>query len=222
MFEQNAYYVLLAGLLLAIVGFLWLVIRAFRVGMGWGFGCFLFPPLSLVFTAKHWSRARAPFGVLALGLLATAGTIALNRFVVSQLSLGPREKQVDGELHITLTEWDQTDYSILRKRKATVVLQMANADVTDQTLEFLEDMDNLRELDLNGSQVTDAGLEKIADLPALRILRLRGTHVTNEGFLEHLKDKDSLRELDARDTAISSGVLRSWKSEDKENRKYLK
>jgi hypothetical protein len=56
----------------------------------------------------------------------------------------------------------------------------------------------------------------------LRILRLRGTHVTNEGFLEHLKDKDSLRELDARDTAISSGVLRSWKSEDKENRKYLK
>ena len=52
------------------------------------------------------------------------------------------------------------------------VLQMANPDVTDQSLESLREMKALRELDLNGSQVTDAGLEILKELPALASLRL--------------------------------------------------
>jgi len=43
-----------------------------------------------------------------------------------------RERLVDGQAHLTLTGWDRDDYSVLQARPQTVVLQMANADVTDE------------------------------------------------------------------------------------------
>lgn len=222
MFEQNAYWVLLAGLVISIAGLVWLVVRAFRVSLGWGLGCLVFPPAALPFAACHPARAKWPLAILVLGLALAVGTIAINRLVVNRLSLGPREKVVDGELHITLTGWDQSDYSPLELKKETVVLQMANPDVVDETLDHLAGMTRLRELDLNDSKITDQGLGKIAALPALRILRLRGTAVTNEGFVEHLLPKETLGEIDARETAISSKTLREWKNANKEERKFLK
>ncbi len=222
MFEQYGYWVLLAGLILTLVGLLWLVIRAFRVSLAWGLGCLAFPPVAFPFALRHPARAKWPFCIMLLGLALAGGTIAINRLVVNRLSLGPREKVVDGEVHITLTGWNQNDYSPLAQKKNAVVLQMANPDVTDETIDFLLDMAQLRELDLNDTRITDQGLRKLATLPALRILRLRGTGVTNEGFVEFLGPMNSLVEVDARETAISSKTLREWKAGNKDERKYLK
>jgi hypothetical protein len=99
---------------------------------------------------------------------------------------------------------------------------MANADVSDQTLEHLRGMAQLRELDLNDTSITDAGLATLAGLPNLQILRLRATAVTDSGFRTHLLDKETLRELDVRETAIASKTMREWMGKRKDERKYLR
>ena len=88
------------------------------------------------------------------------------------------------------------------------MLQMANPDVTDQTLESLKGMKVLRELDLNGTQVTDAGLEILKELPALAALRLARTKITDKGFRSALFAKESLMQLDLRETAVSHETVR--------------
>ena len=63
---------------------------------------------------------------------------------------------------------------------------MANADVTDGTLESLKEMKALQELDLNGTQVTDAGLKILKELPSLTRLRLAHTKISDQGFQDLL------------------------------------
>lgn len=128
---------------------------------------------------------------------------------------------MDGELHITLTGWEQNNYDVLRARPKTVVLQMANADVSDATLEHLRELPLLRELDLNDTQITDAGLATLAELPALETLRLRNTKITDAGFKQHLFDGERLIELDLTGTQVASATVRAWKTL-KEGRKALK
>jgi hypothetical protein len=98
---------------------------------------------------------------------------------------------------------------------------MANADVTDQVLEFLSDHPLLYELDVNGSQVTDAGFVTLKSLPKLKTLRIAKTKVTDDGFAQSLAGSERLMELDARETEIKSATLRKWKNA-KEGRNYLK
>ena len=124
------------------------------------------------------------------------------------LDLGPRDKLVDGQRHLTLTGWDRKDYSVLRLKPDVVVLQMANPDVTDQSLEPLKEMKALQELDLSGTQVTDAGLKILKDLPALTRLRLARTKITDQGFHDALFAKDSLMQLDLRGTHVSHETVR--------------
>ena len=71
-----------------------------------------------------------------------------------------------------MTGSDPKDTPDLKLKQDVAVLQMANSDVTDASLESLRGMKVLRELDLNGSQVTDAGLEVLKGLPALTSLRI--------------------------------------------------
>lgn len=222
MFEKYASITLIVGGLLVAIALAWLIVRAFRVRLAWGVGCLLFPPALVVFCLKHFSRARRPLMLLALGLILAGGTLGLGHLIARYPPLGERAKQVDGQLHLTLTGWDRSDYAVIATQPDVVVLQMANADVTDDTLEHLKALAKLRELDLNSSQVTDAGLEILAALPELQVLRLRKTKVTDEGFQKHLRGKPSLLELDARDTAITSKSLREWKSEIKDRRKFMK
>jgi hypothetical protein len=88
---------------------------------------------------------------------------------------------------------------------------MANADVTDSTLDYLQSMANLRELDLNDTKVTDAGVPKIKGKP-LVTLRLRNTAITDAGFRENFLGLDSLMELDLRGTAVLPATFRDWKT----------
>jgi hypothetical protein len=137
-----------------------------------------------------------------------------------RVDLGPRDKYVNGERHVTLTGWDRDDYSVLRLIPDVSVLQMANADVTDHVVDALRGMKKLEELDLNGTQVTDAGLGIIRDLPALTTLRLARTKITDRGFCDILATKESLLQLDLQHTQVSRDAVKAWRAA-KPDRKAL-
>jgi len=202
-------FVFLFGLAVTGVGFLALLVTAFRVRVWWGLLLFVFPPTALVFAAKHFRKAATPLGIVLAGVLITATPPVINRLL--PIDLGPRERVVDGELHLTLTGWDRKDYSVLRQKPQTVVLQMANPDVDDQTLRYLTGMGRLRELDLNGSRVTDAGLAVLRSMPSLATVRLRDTLVTDAGFQESLSRMEALKRLDLRGTKVSREAVKAWK-----------
>ncbi len=214
--EAYALHILIAGLVIVAAGWLWLVIRAFRQGFWWGIGVLLFPPLGLLFIPMHWHRAALPFGVMLLGGAVFAFPYVYNRLV--PVDLGPHEKIVDGELHLGLTGWDRKDYSILKSKQKVVDLQMANGDVTDDTLEYLKGMSALKTLDLRNTKITDEGLRILKDLPSLETLYLANTAITDQGFREHLFDKESLRRVDLKGTQVTPDTIKAWREADKKRR----
>ncbi|XCN71827.1 MAG: excalibur calcium-binding domain-containing protein [Candidatus Electrothrix aestuarii] len=62
----------LLGALFVVIGFFWLLIRAFRVHILWGIGCLLLPFVSLFFLVFHWRAAAKPFAFTVFG-----GTLAV-------------------------------------------------------------------------------------------------------------------------------------------------
>ena len=190
MLEKYAFpYVVMAGAALVALGVLWFLIAAI-----------------------NWRKAVRPLLLMLLGVVVAAVPFGVNYYYQRHLNLGPREKVVDGELHITLTGWDRSDYSVLQDRSQTVVLQMANPDVDDATLQYLKGMKQLEELDLNDTQVTDEGLRTLSELPRLEALRLRKTPITDEGFRKYLLPMESLKQLDLRGTKVASKTVREWKA----------
>ncbi len=202
-------YVFLGGLAVAALGFLALIVVAFRVRWWWGLSSLIFPPMAFVFAFKYLKKSWIPLTTLFLGLGIAAVPPLYTRLM--PVDLGPRERIVEGETHVTLTGWDRKDYSFLRQKPEIVVLQMANPDVTDATLDYLKEMKRLRELDLDDSGVTDAGLVVLAGLPALESLRLRNTKVSDKGFAESLAPRDGLKQLDLRGTGVSREAVQTWK-----------
>jgi hypothetical protein len=220
MLEQYAFFVLLAGLAVGAIGYFWLVIAAFKVSKLWGFGVLLLPPLAFVFVPTHFRKSIAPLFVLLISGVLLGAPYAFNYYNEQFADLEPRERIVNGELHLTLTGWGVADYSFLEKKHAAVVLQMANPDVTDQTLSYLRGMEQLRELDLNDTQVTDDGLRVVAGLPRLEELRLARTKISDEGFRKLLSAKESLVKLDLTGTKVKGKSKREWKKA-KAGRDYL-
>jgi hypothetical protein len=208
------------GFLLAAAGYVWLLKRAFDANQLWGTVLFFVPPLVPLYGLVALRRTWAPLLVLLLGGAVVAAPQAINHYLRAYVDLGERLKFVDGEQHVTLTGWDRTDYGLLELLPDTVVLQMANADVTDETLKYLQRMSRLRELDLNDTQVTDAGLKLVAQLPKLQGLRLRGTRITDAGFRASLMPLELLRHVDATGTGVKSSTLREWKK-TQAGREYL-
>ncbi len=208
MIEAYGFWFLIAGGSAMASACAWLLVRAFRTSWPWGFGCLVFPPTLLAFAVVERRRLRPPLLLLAGGVSVVALTYGVNYYVSHHLSLGPREKLVDGALHITLTGCNGHDYAILESRPQTAVLQMANPDVTDETLRHLRGLTNLVSLDLNDTQITDAGLPLLSELPKLETLRLRGTKITDDGFRDFLAGKPTLREIDLRGTQVSGQTLR--------------
>ena len=64
--EELFPYFFLAGIGLAITGWIALLAVAFRVGKRWGFGVILFPPAALAFVAYH-TKALIPIGLMLVG-----------------------------------------------------------------------------------------------------------------------------------------------------------
>lgn len=222
--ESLGVYFLGAGVLISAVGMLWLVVRGFRQHIGWGLAILLLIPLgALAFAVVHFRKAWLPAILVLLGAFCIATAFLAPALHMQLYGLGAWERIVEGEVHLTLTKWDSpsSDYAKLEKRDDIVVLQMANADVTDDTLLYLRNLSKLRELDLNNTQITDDGLKHLKNLSSLEELRLRKTKITDAGFREHLMPLKSLKNLDVRETGVTGKILREWKKADKENRKHL-
>jgi hypothetical protein len=207
--EEFLFGATLVGVGLLLVSWIWLVIRAWKAGWVRGLTSTLVPPLAWLFGVWQFSAHKRPLAVALAGLLLVAAPPAMNRWW--PVDLGPRDILVEGERHLTLTGWDRDDYRILQQKSDAVVLQIANPDVTDTTLELVRNLQQLRELDISDSQVSDAGLAILAELPQLERLRLARTGVTDAGFHQHLAKMESLRELDLRGTAVSAELVRAWR-----------
>ncbi|WP_437882189.1 MFS transporter [Pseudomonas sp. LRF_L74] len=67
---------ILAGLLLMLVGLVWLIVLAFGSGLLWGWGSLL-PPITLLYVGKHWLRARKAVVVFGLGFIPLVVGMAL-------------------------------------------------------------------------------------------------------------------------------------------------
>jgi hypothetical protein len=208
--EGKAFYMQFGGLALAAVTWIWLLVRAFRQHRRWGLGSLVLPPVGLVFAGRHPRKGAAPLILFLVSILVAAMPALYTLYV--PLDLGPLENIVDGQRHLTLTGWDRKDYSILKLKPDVVVLQMANPDVTDKSLESLQEMQQLQELDLSGTQVTDAGLKILKELPALSKLRLARTKITEQGFHSTLFEKDSLMQLDLSGTQVGRETVQAWRN----------
>lgn len=180
---------LVLGVAIALIQFV--AVRIFRVSQ-----------LRLL-TLKIWPAVLISLAIICLTLPA-----AVTRF--APVDLGPHDVQVDGERCITLTGWDQNDYSVLARIPEAIVLQMANEDVTDATLKHLTGMRSLRELDVAGSQVSDAGLKELEGLVTLEKLTLSRTKITDAGLKPLLDKLPKLKLLDVRETGVTPAVLRPW------------
>jgi hypothetical protein len=174
-----------------------------------------------VFLFCHWPRTKPATLIILIGGLIAVLPFAINSAYEWYIRGKPIDAVVDNEQHVTITGWASKDYSYLANKVNAVVVQMANPDVTDETLQFLRAMTKLRELDVSSTQVSDEGLKLLADLPALQDLRLMNTKITDEGFQSHLAAKDSLLRLDLRGTKVATKTLREWKTK-REGREYLK
>jgi Leucine-rich repeat (LRR) protein len=218
--ETLAMYLFFAGMALNVAGWLWLLVAAFRQRVWWGLGVLLLPPLALIFLFAHWRNASRPFLACLAGSAVLGLAFAVGAYGVAA-NLGPLEREVDGELHVTLTGWDRHDYSVLEHKPAIVVLQMANADVTDETLRHLRGLRQLRELDLNNTQVSDEGLNVLKELPNLQFLKLQNTRITDAGFRASLATMESLERLDLRGTDVNPATARGWR-EAKNGRRVMR
>lgn len=178
----------------------------------------------LFVSLRRWPLSRWPLRLFLAGILLSATPFAYTHLIepiVFRYFRPPYIAEVNGEIHVTLTGVPNYDYAKLTRFQEAAVLQMANPDVSDETLKMLRGFKLLKELDLNDTPITDAGLAELRQCPRLESLRLKNTKITDAGFRAHLLDRDSLMEIDVRETQVKSKTLRDWKMQ-KEGRKFLK
>lgn len=197
MSEQIGAVLVFLGLFLSVSGLLVLPGRGLRVLLG----------------RVGRRRLLGPAALLVAGLVIGAAPFVTQRVWMAIVGLGERERIVDGRPALVLTGWDRSDYSILATKPGLEILEMGNADVTDDTLELLAGLPKLRELSLNDSRITDEGLRKIRGLKHLESLRIARTAVTAEGVAAFLADAPpAFREIDVTGNDVPTSILRKWKN----------
>lgn len=197
MSEQVGAVLVFVGLFLAASGLLVFVGRSLRVLLG----------------KTERRRLFGPAALLAAGLVIGAIPFVAQNLYFSIVGLAERERVVNGRQSLVLTGWDRSDYSILSSKPGLEILEMGNADVTDDTLDLLAGLPKLRELTLNDSRITDEGLSKLRALKELESLRIARTGVSSEGVAAFLADPPArLREIDVTGNNIPTSTLRKWKN----------
>ena len=212
--ERTGFAILVAGVCLLAVGFLWFVVRAFHTGAAWGLVA-LIPGVNLLFPVRHFRRAAYPLALMLAGALVCATPYAVNAIAGNRISTDAKieEKPTGGgqtEGRITLTGADPSQYAILREKKTFAVIQWANADVTDEHVEWLRGMTELRELDLNRTAITDRSLAVIATLPKLESLHIGCAGITDEGFRRHILPLANLKQLDLSGSKVKRSTAGEW------------
>lgn len=57
------------GLVIALVGVVWLLVITFKTSVLWGLGSLFIPIVSLVFVAMHWDETKRPFLIQVVGVV---------------------------------------------------------------------------------------------------------------------------------------------------------
>ena len=57
------------GLLIAVVGAIWLLVITFQTSVLWGLGSLLIPFVSLIFVVMHWEETKKPFLIQMAGVV---------------------------------------------------------------------------------------------------------------------------------------------------------
>ncbi|MFN9717618.1 MAG: hypothetical protein ACK58L_02925 [Planctomycetota bacterium] len=223
MLEVVGLWLVLIGSVLVLFGLLWLVRVAWKTHKVLGIVTLLTIPIGpLMLGLCKLRSARAPLSVVLVGLIVGAVPYWYGGLHDRLFGRSEQVRVIEGDVHLILTGADHDNYDQLKTATDVVVLEMANADVTDATLELLLPMTRLRELTLDDTQVTDTGLAVLRKLPALETLRLARTKVTKEGVEQFLSDPPPrLINLNVKGNSIPTAILRKWKNAEPETRKYL-
>lgn len=94
-----------------------------------------------------------------------------------------------------------------RPGRPVVEVSLARTKASDQTLDAVGRLKDVRALDLSRTTVTDQGLKALGGMPNLRHLDLALTAVTVDG-LQHLRDVQSLQSLRPGDRITAAGLAR--------------
>jgi hypothetical protein len=104
---QRARFITTIGGIFSFAGWLWFLISAFRVSIGWGFGFLFFGPLvGLFFLCMHWDDAKKPFGIALLGFLINLGGI-VPIVLLFKDELPALLEQITGGAGVALTQVDE-------------------------------------------------------------------------------------------------------------------
>jgi len=57
------------GLVIALVGLVWLLVITFKTSVLWGLGSLFIPIVSLVFVVMHWDETKRPFLIQVVGVV---------------------------------------------------------------------------------------------------------------------------------------------------------
>lgn len=68
---------ILGGLLLVVLGMVWLVALAFSTSLFWGVGVLALPPVTLLYVFRHWESARKALLLSALGFVPLIAGVSL-------------------------------------------------------------------------------------------------------------------------------------------------
>jgi transketolase C-terminal domain/subunit len=197
MSEQIGAVFIFAGLAALAASGLWATVRG----------------LGVLLRSRSWRQLLAPLAMAGMGLAVGLTPFVAQRVWLAVVGLGERERVIDGERALNLTGWDRDGYDILATKPDVAILEMGNADVTDETLDLLAALPNLRELTLNDAAVTDAGLATLARLPKLESLRIARTKITPEGVQRFLDaPPPNLRQVDVSGNDVPTAILRRWKN----------
>lgn len=189
--------------------FIFAGLAALAIGLSWA----TFRGLGVLVRQRPMRRLLAPLAMAGIGLLVGLAPFVAQRAYFAVVGLGERERLIDGERALNLTGWDRQGYEILAEKPDVAILEMGNANVTDETLTLLSALPELRELTLNDTAVTDAGLDTLARLPKLESLRIARTKVTPDGVRRFLDaPPPRLEQIDVSGNEVPMAILRRWKN----------
>lgn len=210
--EQITLILLIAGGVIIVIGWIWLLIRCFR------------PLLAFL------KQAFAPVLLIFIGVsLALFGPV-YNKIYPVKPDTSKQEVEVarpDGSIEISVTLGRKKEVEWLKGYKLANRIQLNNLvlELTDDEVkDILDGRENLTFIDLGDNPVTDVTLERLVKMPNLKKLYAPRTKMTAEGVVKFvLTNPDcKLIEIDFRGLtpAVSGKALRDWKEKDKDNRKF--
>jgi hypothetical protein len=204
MSERLILPLIIAGAVLLLIGWVWLVAQAIQTG-------FL-------------RKAIFPAIVILLGIALIVTGPVYNRLYPPPVDTKVKVDDVKTETGEVVQELTGTgaDTKDLQQKMAAgkhfAVIQIANKNFTDDELAVLTTMEKLTFLDINDNPVTDTLLEQLVKLPKLTKLFAARTKFTADGVKKFVLDNPDckLTEIDFRGLVppVSGKLLREWQAKD--------